>query len=138
MVGAAAVTTHDNPHDNPSDILNPLRKQGMTTCDDRFAPHNSMRARDGMCVNLDVIGCHVVTTPTATAENGVTTGMTTHDDLSDPAARLAHAARWREDEARRIAIMGEHAGTPEGIRRLVAAGELSAQAGATLLACFRT
>ena len=51
--------------------------------------------------------------------------------------RTARAAAWRADEARRVAIMGEHAGTAEGIRRLVAAGELSEQAGATLIGCLR-
>lgn len=53
------------------------------------------------------------------------------------AARLAHAARWRQDEARRRAVMGDAAGTAEGIRRLVAAGELSREGGDTLLAVLR-
>jgi hypothetical protein len=51
--------------------------------------------------------------------------------------RIETARRWRADEARRIAVMGDAAGTAEGIRRLVAAGELSEQAGATLLAVLR-
>jgi hypothetical protein len=55
----------------------------------------------------------------------------------DAPDRTARAAAWRADEARRVAIMGEHAGTAEGIRRLVAAGELSEQAGATLIGCLR-
>lgn len=58
------------------------------------------------------------------------------DDPRD-AERARRAAQWRADEARRIAVMGDAAGTPEGIRRLVAAGELSEQAGATLLAVMR-
>ena len=73
--------------------------------------------------------CHgrAVTAPTVTVEQEETTKPD----------RAETARRWRADEARRIAVMGEHAGTAEGIRRLVAAGELSEQAGATLLAVLR-
>jgi hypothetical protein len=43
---------------------------------------------------------------------------------SDPDAlrdglRAGHAAAWRKAEAARLAIMGQHAGTAEGVRLLI-------------------
>lgn len=47
--------------------------------------------------------------------------MTTNDNDPRDIARAERAAAWRRDEARRIAIMGDAAGTAEGVRRLIAA-----------------
>jgi len=40
------------------------------------------------------------------------------EDVAPP-DMAATAARWRADEARRRSIMGEHAGTTEGVRLLM-------------------
>lgn len=68
--------------------------------------------------------------PVSAAVAGVETSGTDAD-------RAARASAWRIDAARRLAVMGAHAGTAEGVRRLVAAGELHPACGATLEAVLR-
>jgi hypothetical protein len=94
---------HDNPRDNLRDNLKPLRNNGMTT-----VTTSPDLWECGVCAyvnvdDVDVIGCHVVTTPTATAENGVTTGMTSRDDPAaayrDARARRAAYAAWEASGA---------------------------------------